>query len=74
MKTQAEKVVATAGEDRLLPVAEVARLLNVSQRTCWKLRYAGRLPTPVRLGRSVRWRASDVGDFIARGCRVEEAR
>jgi excisionase family DNA binding protein len=72
MKTETTSVVAAAGGDRLMGVREVAARLAVSPRTAWKLAYAGKLPAPVRLGRSVRWRATDLESFIARRCREEE--
>lgn len=55
-------------EDRLLPVGQVASLLNLSQRAIWKLLAVGRLPRPVRLGRSVRWRAAELSAWIGAGC------
>jgi predicted DNA-binding transcriptional regulator AlpA len=59
---------AAAVADRLLTVREVAERLGVSPRQIWKLRASGRLCTPVRLSRSVRWRASDIAKFIDLGC------
>lgn len=56
----------------LMTVREVAAMLKVSQRQVWKLTSAGRLPAPIRLGRSVRWRASDIDKFIALGCPSRE--
>ena len=56
---------------RLLTVGDVARLLAVSPRTVIRLRAAGRLPEPVRLGRSVRWRRDDLEDWIGAGCPCE---
>jgi len=66
MKNEAEATERPA--DRLLRVQEVGQRLGVSARQVWKLLAAGRLPSPVRLGRSVRWRESDIGDFIRLGC------
>ena len=43
-----------------LSVADLAMLLGISQRHCWKLLAAGRLPKPIRFGRSVRWLHSDI--------------
>jgi predicted DNA-binding transcriptional regulator AlpA len=34
----------------------LARLLGVSLRQVWRLNSAGKLPRPIRLGGSVRWR------------------
>lgn len=40
----------------LLDVKEVAALLSVSVRSVWRLRDAGDLPAPVRVGKLIRWR------------------
>ncbi len=52
----------------LLSAETVAELLGISIRTLWRLRAAGRLPRPVRLGGSVRWRPEDIQAWIADGC------
>lgn len=44
----------------MIDVREVARILNVSPRTVWRLVSRGDLPPPGRFGRSVRWRAEDI--------------
>lgn len=54
--------------DRLLDAKAVAELLGCSARQVWKLLASGRLPQSVRLGRSVKWRESDVQRFIGVGC------
>lgn len=56
--------------DRLIDVQAVRALLGVSDRTVWKMLYAGKLPACVRVNRSVRWRLSDVQRFIAVGCDI----
>jgi excisionase family DNA binding protein len=43
-----------------LSAAEVAELLGISRRHVWKLLASGRLPEPIRLGRSVRWLRDDL--------------
>ena len=52
----------------LLTVRELANALKISTRQCWKLLSSGRLPAPVRLARSCRWRAADISRFIDAGC------
>ncbi len=52
----------------LLTVKDVAAALKISPRQCWKLLSCGRLPAPVRLSRSVRWRAADIAEFVRLGC------
>ena len=52
----------------LMTVRDLAARLKISSRQIWKLSASGRLPKPVRLARSVRWRASDIQEFIDAGC------
>jgi predicted DNA-binding transcriptional regulator AlpA len=55
--------------DALLISAEkLAQMLDISIRTLWRLRAAGKMPAPVRLGGSVRWRAEEIQTWINRGC------
>ena len=54
----------------LITAAELARLLQVSTRTLWRLRLAGELPEAVRLGGAVRWRLDEIKKWIAGGCRM----
>jgi excisionase family DNA binding protein len=56
------------GDRRLVAVGEVARRLSISIRQTWKLVAAGKLPAPIRLGRSVRWRAAELDSWIGAGC------
>lgn len=53
---------------QLLKDSEVARRLGVSRRQVWKLLAAGKLPEPVRVGGSVRWREADIDAWIEAGC------
>ena len=50
-----------------LTAADVARLLDISQRHLWALHSSGRLPQPIRLGRSVRWNAAELRNWLAAG-------
>lgn len=52
----------------LLTVREVAALLKISPRQVWNLVKRDLIPLPVRVARSVRWRASDISKFIENGC------
>lgn len=56
----------------LLTVKEVSGALRLSQRQVWKLAASGRLPKPVKLGRSARWRRDQIEEFISNGCRMQE--
>jgi excisionase family DNA binding protein len=52
----------------LITAGKLAALLEISTRTLWRLRSAGRLPEPVRLGGAVRWRREEIQKWIADGC------
>lgn len=52
----------------LIDVAKVARMLSVSTRTVWRLVSAGKLPAPIRVGRSVRWCRAAIDAWISQGC------
>jgi len=52
----------------LVTAEQLAEILQVSTRTVWRMRSAGQLPKPVRIGGNVRWRAQDVASWITGGC------
>jgi prophage regulatory protein len=52
----------------LLSAEKLAELLDISVRTLWRLRAANKVPAPVRLGGSVRWRAHEIEVWIEEGC------
>ena len=53
---------------QLIDVRAVAAELGCSQRHIYRLSDAGRMPTPVKLGALVRWRRSELSEWIANGC------
>ena len=60
--------MSTDASPMLINAEEVARLMDVSERTLWRLLSAGKVPPPVRIGRSTRWRLADVREWIEQGC------
>jgi prophage regulatory protein len=52
----------------LLTAGKLAHLLNISVRTLWRLRAEDKIPAPIRVGGSVRWRMRDIEAWIAKGC------
>lgn len=54
----------------LLSARQVAELLNISTRTLWRLKSAGRLPAAIRIGKSIRWRREDLNTWIEEGCQT----
>lgn len=67
MQTATAPTPAEAVGDRLLDVGELAGILGVQPVTLHDWRYRGRtdrMPPAVKLGSSLRWRASDVRFFL----------
>lgn len=61
--------VAAAGEPPFLLTAEdVARYLQISIRSVFRLKSLGLLPRPVAVLGSVRWRRADIEEWVAAGC------
>ena len=56
----------------LAPCRVVAKMLSVSPRTVWRLRSAGKLPKPVSIGGSKRWKMSDIILFLDCNCDMTE--
>lgn len=54
--------------ESLISVSQVARLTSLSERTIWRMIGEGRTPETVRVGRAVRFRASEVDIWIKSGC------
>lgn len=57
-----------ASEAELLDVKQTARLVNISQRTVYRLVDAGKMPAPIKLGSLVRWRRAQLEAWIVQGC------
>jgi len=51
---------------------ELAELLSLSPRTVWRYRSAGKLPKPVCVGASIRWKLSDITLFLKCDCKIEQ--
>ena len=53
----------------LLTAAEVAVILKISEASIWNWQYGRKappvgFPPPVKIGASIRWRSSDIQEFI----------
>ncbi len=63
--------VLNVPEPLLVSAIRLARMLSCSVRTIWRLKASGALPTPVKLGASVRWDRRDIErwlDDLKGGC------
>ncbi len=52
----------------LITVDELGDVLGISVRSVWRLLSAHRIPEPIRLAGSVRWRRSEVQAWVDAGC------
>ena len=57
-----------AVEPALLDVRAVGRMLDCSWRHVYRMSDGGRMPRPIKLGSLVRWRRSDLDQWLADGC------
>ena len=49
-------------------IKSLAKMLDVSVRHVERMQAAGKLPPPIRLGRSKRWRIEDIFAWLDDGC------
>jgi predicted DNA-binding transcriptional regulator AlpA len=59
---------APAVEPLAWDIKRLAEALSISTASAWRLNAAGKLPRPVRVGRSVRWPVAEVRAWLAAGC------
>jgi predicted DNA-binding transcriptional regulator AlpA len=52
----------------LLTIKQISGLLNISLRQAYRLRDENVLPSPIRLGRCVRWDVRVIERWVAHGC------
>ncbi len=58
----------------LWTVNDLAKALQISTRCVWRLKSSGKLPQPVVVGGSIRWKRDEVHDWVKRGCPAIEVR
>jgi excisionase family DNA binding protein len=59
--------VETASAE-LLTTSQVAKMLNVGERSVWRWSHSYRMPASVRIGNAVRFRRSEILAWIEAGC------
>lgn len=52
----------------LVDSKQVAKLLNLGERTIWRMAHSGILPKPMKIGGAVRWSYEEVKAWIEAGC------
>lgn len=63
-----ESRVSIEGERLLLKTKEAAEMCGKSVRTWRAWDAAGRIPRPIRIGRSTNWRPRELQEWVAAGC------
>lgn len=52
---------------RMLNVTDLSSCLRISVRQCWRMSKQGLLPAPLKIGRCVRWRLSEISEWLQAG-------
>ena len=72
MKTTPDHSLAERSPDsecvQLISAERFAEMIEISQRTLWRWLSARRVPVPIKVGGTVRWRLQEIKDWIAGGC------
>ncbi len=68
MENNTQKQASNTPQPLAISAREFARLLGVSLRQVWRLNATGKLPRPVRLGGSVRWRRDEIIAWLGQNC------
>ena len=50
--------------DSLLKIEDIAKLIGVSEKSCYDKYKKGFLPYPIRIGRLLRWRREDIETWL----------
>ena len=59
---------ANERQDMLVGVPKLEKLTAISKRTIFRLNASGKLPRPIRIGGAIRWRLSDIHEWIRLSC------
>ena len=58
----------TNNNSALIDVAAVSEILGVCRRTVWRLSSSAQMPASLKIGRLVRWRKSEIEEWVSAGC------
>ena len=62
-------LTSTSDDGRLLiSAAELGKLLGVNKSTVWSWHSSGRIPLPVHIGGTTRWKAEEIRRWVEAGC------
>ncbi len=60
--------------DRLLTLEDIVKILGVSPRTVARLLKEQSLPTPIRIGKQLRWSKKQIEQFVENGGTASEVK
>ena len=63
-KATAKEAVENPAKNRLLSFHQVQPQVQLSRVTIWRWEKEGKFPKHIKLGRSIRWRESDIQNWI----------
>lgn len=61
-------IAEQASKLQFLTAKQLATMLSVSPRSVWRLKASHKLPRPVQIGGSTRWRQFDIESWQDKGC------
>lgn len=64
----AKGILMMPNEIELIDTSKLSKQLGFSKLTIRRMVADGRLPQPLSLGRTKRWRLSDINQWVADGC------
>ena len=62
----------TVTDHPILTKGDLAKRLQCTQRHVQNLNAQGRIPSPIKLGRCVRWSAVEIDNWAAAGCPIRD--
>lgn len=62
------KQIPDEDSSRLVTAKEMAKMMNLSARTVWRLYRARKIPKATRIGYAVRWNRKEIEEWIKAGC------
>ncbi len=64
LKVMVKEAVQNHAKNRLLSFHQVQPQVQLSRVTIWRWEKEGKFPKHIKLGRSIRWRESDIQNWI----------
>jgi predicted DNA-binding transcriptional regulator AlpA len=65
--------ITDSNQPLLIDAKRVAAMLGRCERSIWRDNEAGRIPRPIELGGTKRWRLKELRQWVRAGCPAREA-